>query len=128
MAQNGCYLLGVHVTVDIVANNDVGCQGTTADASDCLQAILKVRGSLSFFKTQLFLDQFQYCFPAPHMTGSSPTYPDYVLSPRLSIKMRIKTNYSLNIAREQSQIASNAWNHFRRNIPHYLLDFMEKWD
>ena len=115
------------MAVGIPVDYNIRCKGANANTGDSLQSMLQVRGIFAFFNTKMLLDQFQYGFSAPHVAGSSPAYPDYVLTPWCGVKLGIKANYPLYLTWKQAQASGDAWYCLGRNVAQHVLYFMEKW-
>ncbi len=60
------------------------------------------------------------------MAGSSSTYSNYVLPPRLGIEQSVKANNSLHLTREQTKTFSDAGYHLRRDVAKRLLNLLEE--
>jgi hypothetical protein len=62
------------------------------------------------------------------MAGCSPTDPDHMPPPWLSIELGIEGNNPLHLTGEEPQIFSYNWYRLGRDITELILDFLNQWN
>ena len=119
-------LPGIHVAMNTVIDNHIGCQRTASNTCNRFQAVLVVRSGLIFIDIKLLFYQLQYRFSTTYVTGCSPAYPDDILPTWLGVKLGVERNHTLHLAGEQPQVNGNTRYCLRRNIADYVLYFLKE--